>query len=77
MTIVQLNNALQAIAHAADIPTIEAVFDGFDSVKIVLSTAGYYEGLTRNCYVPLADLTGDYDFEWIIEEAKALKEGRK
>jgi hypothetical protein len=77
MSIQSFNFMLKKIALQSGLPTVEAVFDGFDKVKIVLSTDGNYEGITRNYYVSVEKLTGDYDFEWLFEAADALRRGEK
>jgi hypothetical protein len=74
MSIRQLNFMLRQIALQSGLPTVEAVFDGSESltsarIKIVLGTNEYY--------VPVKELIRDYDFEWLFKAADALRRGEK
>lgn len=77
MSVEKLNEMLQEVSRRTGLPTVEAVLDGCDTVKIVLSTEGYYPGLTRNYYVKIDDLTSNFDIGLLVEEGKKLGKGAK
>ena len=77
ISVKELNEILQKVSRSTGLPTVEAVLDGYDTVKIVLSNEGYYPGLTHNYYVKIDDLTSNFDIELLIEESKKLGKSEK
>ena len=77
ISVKELNEILQKVSRSTGLPTVEAVLDGYDTVKIVLSNEGYYPGLTRNYYVKIDDLTSNFDIELLVEESKNLGKSEK
>ena len=74
MNVAQLDSMLERIKEESGLTTVRVIFNGSGNVQIFLSDSWPEDtwGRTAIRNVPIEQLTGDYDFNWITDTAKRL-----